>query len=56
MIGSLYAGHLARVAEVSVLTRRPEQARALNAEGLRISGKSELTLRVLASADPADLP
>ena len=56
MIGSLYAGHLARVAEVSVLTRRPEQARALNAEGLRISGKSELTLRVLASANPADLP
>ena len=56
MIGSLYAGHLARVADVSVLTRRPEQARLLKAVGLRISGKSELTARVLASADPADLP
>ena len=28
-IGSLFAGHLARVAEVTVLTRREEQARAL---------------------------
>ena len=56
MIGSLYAGHLARVADVSVLTRRPEQARLLKAVGLRISGKSELTARVLASVDPADLP
>jgi 2-dehydropantoate 2-reductase len=47
-IGSLYAGHLAKVAEVSVLTRRPEHAAAL-AAGLRISGKSDLNARVSAS-------
>ncbi len=56
VIGSLYAGHLARVAQVSVLTRRAEQARALTREGLRISGKSELRARVAAAADPAGLP
>jgi 2-dehydropantoate 2-reductase len=56
VIGSLYAGHLASVAEVTVLTRRPEQARALNAHGLQISGKSVLTARVEATADAAELP
>jgi 2-dehydropantoate 2-reductase len=56
VIGSLYAGHLASVAEVSVLTRRAEHARALSESGLRISGKSELTARVQASADPEQLP
>jgi 2-dehydropantoate 2-reductase len=56
VIGSLYAGHLASVAEVSVLTRRVEHARALADQGLRISGKSDLTARVNATADPAQLP
>jgi 2-dehydropantoate 2-reductase len=56
VIGSLYAGHLARGLEVSVLTRRAEHADALNADGLRISGKSELTARVRATADPAEIP
>jgi 2-dehydropantoate 2-reductase len=56
VIGSLYAGHLASVAEVSVLTRRDEQARALADGGLRISGKSEVTARVQATADAAQLP
>lgn len=55
-IGSLYAGHLAEVAEVLVLTRRAEHARALNDQGLRVSGKSDRHARVTASADPADLP
>jgi 2-dehydropantoate 2-reductase len=55
VIGSLYAGHLASVAEVSVLTRRREQARALADEGLRISGKSELSANVQATADPVQL-
>ncbi len=54
-IGSLAAGHLARVCEVSVLVRRPEHARALNERGLRISGKHEHVARVWASADPAEL-
>ena len=56
VIGSLYAGHLARSLEVSVLTRREEQARALADEGLRISGKSDFTVRVDATANAADLP
>ena len=55
VIGSLYAGHLASLCDVSVLTRRPEHAQALNDGGLRISGKSDLTARVFATADPADL-
>jgi 2-dehydropantoate 2-reductase len=56
VIGSLYAGHLARELEVGVLTRRSEQADALEADGLRISGKSDFTARVHATADPAELP
>ena len=56
VIGSLYAGHLAQVAEVGVLTRRVEQARALNRDGLRITGKAELQARVTASARADELP
>jgi 2-dehydropantoate 2-reductase len=55
-IGSLFAGHLAAVADVSVLTRRDEHADALNREGLRISGRSERRATVHASADPDALP
>ena len=55
VIGSLFAGHLAHVADVSVLTRRREHADALNARGLRVSGRSELTARVTATNDPAEL-
>jgi 2-dehydropantoate 2-reductase len=56
VIGSLYAGHLAQVCEVCVLTRRREHATALNERGLRVSGRHELEARVQASADPAELP
>jgi 2-dehydropantoate 2-reductase len=56
VIGGLYAGHLARVAEVSVLVRRPEQASALNEHGLQISGKNEFVSPVAATVDPAELP
>ena len=56
VIGSLFAGHLARVAEVSVLTRRQEHADSLNAEGLRVSGRSDFTARLAASPDPGALP
>ena len=51
-IGSLYAGHLAQVADVTVLTRRPGHAAALNAGGLQVSGKSDLSARVTASHEP----
>ena len=56
VIGSLFAGHLAQVAEVSVLTRRREHADALEAEGLRVTGRSDLHARVRASSDPDALP
>ena len=52
-IGSLFAGHLAAVADVSILTRRPEHAAALERDGLRISGRSERRAEVRAAADPA---
>jgi 2-dehydropantoate 2-reductase len=55
-IGSLFAGHLAAVADVSVLVRRQEHADALAAEGLRVSGRSDLRARVTAATDPTALP
>jgi 2-dehydropantoate 2-reductase len=54
-IGSLLAGHLARVAEVSVLTRREEHARALNEHGLRVSGRADFTAQLRAASDPSQL-
>jgi 2-dehydropantoate 2-reductase len=54
-IGSLFAAHLAQVAEVSVLTRRPAHAGALERDGLRVSGRSDLVGRVRASTNAADL-
>jgi 2-dehydropantoate 2-reductase len=56
VIGSLYAAHLAAVAEVWMLTRRPEHARALEEDGLRVSGKHDFTATLRATADPAELP
>ena len=55
-IGSLYAGHLAQVVDVCVLTRRPEHADALNERGLRVTGRSELEARVVATSNPHELP
>ena len=51
-IGSLFAGHLAQLVEVSVLTRREDHAEALNRDGLRVTGRSDLHAHVTASADP----
>ena len=56
VIGSLFAGHLSRVCEVSVLTRRREHADALNEHGLRVSGKTEHQATVVATDDPDALP
>jgi 2-dehydropantoate 2-reductase len=55
-IGSLLAAHLARVADVTVLTRREEHAAALREHGLRVSGRSDFTAQLGATADPAALP
>lgn len=55
-IGSLYAAHLSRVAEVWALVRRPEQAEAINRDGIHVSGTHEFHARVRAAADAAVLP
>jgi 2-dehydropantoate 2-reductase len=56
VIGSLYAAHLSRVADVWVLTRRREHARALAADGLTVTGRADFTGAVHATDDPAELP
>jgi 2-dehydropantoate 2-reductase len=55
-IGSLYAAHLARVAEVWAFVRRVEHARALKRDGLTVSGRNEFHVSITATADPRDLP
>ena len=54
-IGSLFAAHLARVAEVAVLTRREEHARALRDEGLRVSGRSDFVAHITGASDPGEI-
>ena len=56
MIGSLFAGHLGRVCDASVLCRREEHARALNERGLRVSGRNDFVTPLRAATDPAQLP
>jgi 2-dehydropantoate 2-reductase len=56
VIGSLYAAHLARVAEVSALTRREEHARALRERGLQVTGRADFTAQVAAATSADDLP
>ncbi len=56
VIGSLYAAHLARVADVSALTRREEHAQALRERGLTVSGRSEFHVGLAASTSADDLP
>ncbi len=55
-IGSLFAAHLSKVADVLVLTRREEHARELNDRGLKVSGGHDFTARVSAASDPRELP
>lgn len=55
-IGSLYAAHLARVAEVWAFVRRPDHARAINGHGLRVSGAHEFRADLRATNDPSGLP
>jgi 2-dehydropantoate 2-reductase len=55
VIGSLFAAHLARVAEVSALVRREEHARALRDEGLTVGGRGDFTARLDASTEPSAL-
>jgi 2-dehydropantoate 2-reductase len=55
-IGSLYAAHLARVAEVWAFVRREDHARALNREGMRISGSHDFHVSLQATTHPSELP
>lgn len=55
-IGSLYAAHLARVAEVWALVRREEHALALNREGLKVSGKHNFHAAIKATCSADALP
>lgn len=55
-IGSLYAAHLACVAEVWAFVRRPEHAKAINENGIRVTGNHQLHGTLHASNNPADLP
>ena len=56
-IGSLLVGHLGALPgiEMTVLVRRQGHADDLNAQGLKVTGKSQLHAEVLASTEPADL-
>ncbi len=56
-IGSLLVGHLGALpdVEMTVLVRRDSHAADLNSNGLRVTGKADLSASVIASTDPADL-
>ena len=56
MIGSLFAAHLSRVADVWLLCRRREHADAVEARGLRVSGRGDFVARLHATCDPQELP
>jgi len=55
-IGSLYAAHLARVAEVWALVRREDHAHALNHDGLRVTGAHEFSVKLRATTSPSEIP
>ena len=55
-IGSLYAAHIARVAEVWALVRRAEHALALSQEGLRVSGAHSFHASLKATIRSDELP
>jgi 2-dehydropantoate 2-reductase len=56
VIGSLFAGHIARVCETSILCRRDEHAAALNERGLKVSGRHEFVVAVRAATDLTAFP
>ena len=53
VIGSLFAAHLSRVADVTLLCRRSEHAAAVSENGIRVSGRADFVGRPHASTDPA---
>ena len=55
-IGSLYAAHVARVADVWAFVRREDHAQALIRDGLRVSGKHDFHVSLKATTKPDQLP
>jgi 2-dehydropantoate 2-reductase len=57
-VGSLFAAHLATLEDVEVWAYDvvEEHVAAINAHGLRLTGRAELVAAVKASADPAAIP
>ncbi len=55
-IGSLYAAHLARVAEVYAFVRRREHAQALQRDGIRVTGIDAFHSQIRATSDASELP
>jgi 2-dehydropantoate 2-reductase len=55
-IGSLYAAHLARVAEVWAFVRREDHAAQLNQKGLRVTGTHNFIVPLKATTNAKDLP
>jgi 2-dehydropantoate 2-reductase len=55
VIGSLFAAHLSRVADVTLLCRRAEHAAAVSENGIRVSGRADFVGRPRASTDPTGL-
>jgi len=56
VIGSLYAAHLARVADVWVFVRREEHARSITCGGIRVTGHNEFRAQLKATTDARELP
>lgn len=54
-IGGLFAAALSSVARVTAFDANAEHVRAINATGLRISGKNPRTVRIEVTDDPASL-
>lgn len=55
-IGSLYAAHLAHVAEVWAFVRREDHARALKRDGLRVTGTHDFSVKLRATTNPGEIP
>jgi 2-dehydropantoate 2-reductase len=55
-IGSLYAAHLARVAEVWAYVRREDHAAELNQKGLRVTGSHNFAVPIKATTTAKELP
>ena len=54
-IGGLFAAALSTVAKVTAFDANAEHVTAINAQGLRIIGKNQRTVRIQATGDPATL-